>query len=153
MLSLLGENHRLPLFHMDENFIWLNETICFINEFKIGYIINPNLNIKKAFREQVDKCMSTAFGAITQTHIRATLSKNKTMVLALLMFYETKEEKITNKVLSCVIYTIIKYYVCIYYLACQSKQLSEIPVDSGGGYKHGKKVLTKYWALEIQICE
>ena len=24
MLSLLGENHRLPLFHMDKSFIWLN---------------------------------------------------------------------------------------------------------------------------------
>ena len=25
MLSLLGVNHRLPLFHMDKPFIWLNE--------------------------------------------------------------------------------------------------------------------------------
>ena len=26
MLSLLGGNHRLPLFHMDQRFIWMNET-------------------------------------------------------------------------------------------------------------------------------
>ena len=41
--------------------------------------------------------------------------------------------------LSCVIYTIIKNYVCIDYLAFQSKQISAIPVGSGGVYKHGDK--------------
>ena len=30
-----------------------------------------------------------------------------------------------------------KNYVCIDYLDCQSKQLSEIPVGYVGGYKHG----------------
>ena len=25
MLSLLGDNHRLPLFHMAKRFIWINE--------------------------------------------------------------------------------------------------------------------------------
>ena len=37
--------------------------------------------------------------------------------------------------LSCVIYTIIKNYVCIDYLACQLKQLIEITVS----YKEGSK--------------
>ena len=50
MLSLLGENHRLPLFHMAKPFIWINETKQHINEFKIVYIINPGLNANKAFR-------------------------------------------------------------------------------------------------------
>ena len=39
MLSLLGENHRLPLFHMDKHFIWINETKKPINEFTIVYVI------------------------------------------------------------------------------------------------------------------
>ena len=56
-------------------------------------MINPNLNINKAFREQVDKCTKTAVDAITQTSIRATFSK-KTRVLALLMFFETRSEAI-----------------------------------------------------------
>ena len=43
------------------------------------------------------------------------------------------------KVLSCVIYTVIKNYVWIDYLACKSKQLSEIPAGYGGGSKHGDK--------------
>ena len=50
MLSLLGENHRLPLFNMDKRFTWLNETKRLINEFKIEYMINPGLNINKTFR-------------------------------------------------------------------------------------------------------
>ena len=41
--------------------------------------------------------------------------------------------------LSCVISTIIKNYVCIDYLACQTKKLSEITVGSKEGSKHGDR--------------
>ena len=51
--------------------------------------------------------------------------------------------------LSCVIYTIISNYVCIDYLASESKKLSELPVGSGGGYKHEEKRYDKI--LEIWI--
>ena len=50
MLSLLGMNHRHPLFHMDKHFIWLNVTNKGINDFSIGYMINPGLYVNKAFR-------------------------------------------------------------------------------------------------------
>ena len=69
----MGANHCLPLFRMAKSFIWLNETKQCIKYFTIGYMINPNLNINKAFREKVDKCMNTTFGPITKPHIRATL--------------------------------------------------------------------------------
>ena len=61
----------------------------------------------------------STFGAITKPFIRAKSLKKKTRVLELLMFYETISENIAYRVLSCVIYTIIKNYVCIDYLACQ----------------------------------
>ena len=93
-----------------------------INEFKSFYMINPNLNINKAFREQLEKCMITTFGAIAQPFIRSTLLKKKTIVLALLMFYEKISEKISYIVLSYVTCTIIKNYVCIDYLSCQLKK-------------------------------
>ena len=48
MLSLLGANHCLPLFHMPKRSIWLNETKQRINEFTIVYMINKGLNINKA---------------------------------------------------------------------------------------------------------
>ena len=40
-------------------------------------MINPNLNINKAFREQLDKCMKPKYGPITQPHIIATFSKKE----------------------------------------------------------------------------
>ena len=68
------------------------------------------MNINKAFREKVDKCVKTTFGPIIQPYIIATLPKNKTRVLALLIFYDTRVDnpKKAFKVLSCVIYTMIK---------------------------------------------
>ena len=64
----------------------------------IGYMINPGLNINKSFIEQVKKCMFTTFGAITQPLIKATLAKNNTSVLALLIFII--QEQIRN-VIKC----------------------------------------------------
>ena len=96
--------------------------------------------------------MKTTFGATTQPPIRATFSKKKTTVLALLMFYETRADEIAYRVLSCVIYTIIKNQVCIDDIDYQPKHLSEIPVGYSGVSKHGDNVLTKYWVLELQIC-
>ena len=63
--------------------------------------------------------MFTTFGAITQPFVKATLLKNNTRVLSLVMFYDTIADKIAYIVLSCVIYTIIKKYFCIDYLSCQ----------------------------------
>ena len=119
--SLLGEYHRLPLFQMAKRFIWINEIKQHIDEFTIGYLINTGLNVTKALREQVEKCVYTKFGEITQPFIKATFSKNNTSVLALIIFCETRADnpKKYFRVLSCVIYTIIKSYVCIDYLSCQ----------------------------------
>ena len=60
--------------------------------------------------------MFTKFGEITQHFIKTTLLKNNTRVLELILFYEKIPGKIVYRVLSCVIYTIIKNYVCIDYL-------------------------------------
>ena len=65
MLSLLGDNHYLPLFHMAKHFIWLDETKERINEFTIEYMINPKFNINISFREKVYKFMNIIFVPIT----------------------------------------------------------------------------------------
>ena len=54
MLPLLMDNHRLQLFHMAKRFIRIEETSEHINEFDIGYMINPSLHINKYFRDQVE---------------------------------------------------------------------------------------------------
>ena len=66
------------------------------------------------------------------------------------MSYGTRKN--TNKdfkVLSFVIFTIINNYVCIDYLSCESKKLSEIPVCSGGVLKHGNKSFDKILVIGI----
>ena len=60
---------------MAKSFICLNETKQRINKFNIVYMINPGLNVNKAFREQVQTCMYTTFGEITQPFIKSTLAK------------------------------------------------------------------------------
>ena len=69
--------------------------------------------------------MYTTFGEITQPFIKSTLSKNSTSVLASIMFYEIGADNTQKayRVLNCVIYTIIKNYVCIDYLACKKTQV------------------------------
>ena len=53
MLSLLGSNHCLHLFHTAKRYIWINETKQHNIEFTIGYKIKPGLNVNKSFKEQV----------------------------------------------------------------------------------------------------
>ena len=50
MPSLLGDYHHLPLLHMAESFIWVEEKKERINKFLIGYMINPTLNMNKSFK-------------------------------------------------------------------------------------------------------
>ena len=84
-------------------------------------MINPGLKFNKTFREQVKNCIYTTFGEITQPFIKAMLAKQNTSVLELIIFYETRADNPKKYfiVLSCVIYTTIKNYVCIDYLAFQ----------------------------------
>ena len=76
--------------------------------------------------------MFTKFGVITQAFIKSTLAKNNTSMLALIMFYSTRGDHTKKyfKVLSCVVYSIVKNCVFIEYLACLRKTLREINVDS-----------------------
>ena len=64
--------------------------------------------------------MYTTFGEIKQPFIKTTLLKNDTSVLVLIIFYETRgyNPKKSFRVLSCVVYSTIKNYVCIDDLAC-----------------------------------
>ena len=86
MLSLLGENHCLPLFHMAKCFIWLNKTNQCINQFTIEYMINPGFIVNKTFREQIGKCIYTTIGEIPQPFIKAIFLKKNTMLLELIPF-------------------------------------------------------------------
>ena len=117
--SMLGANCRMPLLHMSKSYIWLEETNKRINEFSIGYMMNPTLYRNRAFKDQVKVCFKHTFGPDTNSHINKTLQKKNTKVLALVIFYESGKTIIRKlfRVLSCAIYTIIEKYVCIDYLS------------------------------------
>ena len=83
-----------------------NETI---NQFAIGYMINPSLNCNKVFRIQVGKCLSISFAAMTMETVKGCLRENNTCVMALIIIYE-KDGETPEKlkiVLSCVVYYFI----------------------------------------------
>ena len=73
--SLLGTNHRLPLSHMAKSYIWIEETNERINDFSIGYMMNPNFSINKVFKKQRKISTETTFGTTTQQHNSKTLAE------------------------------------------------------------------------------
>ena len=60
---------------MARGYIWLEEINQRINELYIGYMINPNLNMNKAFREQVKVCMKNTCFTSTMAQISKILLK------------------------------------------------------------------------------
>ena len=84
---------------MAKSYIWLEETNQRINEFSIGYMMNPNLHKNKDFRYQVKVCLKKIFGPYTNAHISKILLKDNTRVLKLVMLYENR--KIQGKCSEC----------------------------------------------------
>ena len=62
-----------------------------MNEFTIGYMINPGLNVNKSPREQVEKCMNTIFSAIIQPFIKATFKKARVLALVTFLWGKSRE--------------------------------------------------------------
>ena len=82
--------------------------------------------------------------------IRDSLLKKNTSVMALIMIYENSGKDIIKvyRVLSCVVYTLIDNYVCIYYMSCQSKHYAVFQA-----IQHLKKLFSIYYSvLEFQNC-
>ena len=67
--SMLGTNCCMPLLHMSRSYIWIEETNQLINEFSIGYTMNPTLNRNRAFKYQVKVCLKHTFCPDTNSHI------------------------------------------------------------------------------------
>ena len=109
---------------MAKRYIFLEEKNQRINEFSIGYMMNPYLSIYNDTKNQVKICMKNKFCTMTQQNISKILSKTNTRVLALVMFCQTRQENAKKmfKVLSCVIHNIINNYVCFDYLGSEKNK-------------------------------
>ena len=55
--------------------------------------MNLNLSINKAFKDQVKLCIETTFVTTTQQKSSKILSKKKTRVLELVMFYDARKKQ------------------------------------------------------------
>ena len=51
LMPLVGVNYRQPILHMSTIMVHCYYTDESINQFEIGYMINPSLNCNKLFRE------------------------------------------------------------------------------------------------------
>ena len=68
-------------------------------------MINLTLSVDKAFKDQGTKCMKTKFGAMNQPQTSKILWKKK-RVLALIMFYETRQNP--KKISKCWVVSFIQ---------------------------------------------
>ena len=125
MKSLLGTNSRLE-----------EKNQC-INDFSIGYTMNPNLHKNKAFNEQVKGLLKNTFGPSTNIHIgKILLKKYKSVSIGYILWEWGEIISKLFRVLSCVIDTIIDKYVCIDYLGSEKSNLSYLKIGCTGSSKH-----------------
>ena len=71
-----------------------------MNQFAIGYMINPSLKFNNTFRTQVEKWFIDYFYIMTMRTIKMFLMKKNTSVMALLMNYENNL-KIPKQSIEC----------------------------------------------------
>ena len=137
LIPIVGVNHRLPILHTSKRMVHCYTTVKNINQFAIGYVINPSLNFNNEFITQVEKCLGVSFSIRTMKTINNCLMKNNTCVMAPMMIYENNGgiPKKLYRVLCCVFYTLIENCFCIDYLSCQPKNLNAISYNPTFEYK------------------
>ena len=90
LFPLLGVNNRQPLIHMSKILVYLYTTEKRINQFVIGYVINPTLQVNKVFREKFEQFLGATFHPNTMENIIDVMRNRDTCVIALIMSYESK---------------------------------------------------------------
>ena len=116
--SMLGDNCRMPLLHMSKSYIWLEEKNQRINEFSIGYMMNPTLYRNRHFKDQVKVCFKHTFGPDITYHINKILQKKNTRVLALVIFYESRKTIITSYIIHVVWRMCVAFHLSDLYQVC-----------------------------------
>ena len=88
-MPIVGVKNRLPILHMSKIMVYIFSTEKNVNQFAIGYMINPSLHINKMFKTKVKKCLGCYFSTETTQTIKNCFMKKNTSVMALLLIYET----------------------------------------------------------------
>ena len=53
-IAIVGVNYCLPILYMSKTFVYVNSIEKLLNQFLIGYMVKPTLNVNKVFRDQVE---------------------------------------------------------------------------------------------------
>ena len=91
-MPIVGFIHRLPILHLPKTIINIYTKGKTINQFAIGYMINPPLKFNSASSTQVEKRLGYYYSIGTMKNIRNFLMKNNTSVMTLMMIYEIMEK-------------------------------------------------------------
>ena len=89
-----------------------------VYQFQVACVSYIYLKQNKAFKEQIDKCLSTKFDIKTSARMIKRLKHDCTHSIALIMFYENRTSFIL-KVLGVVVYCFNDQYVFVDYLCIQ----------------------------------
>ena len=93
LTPLLGVNYCQHILNKSKIMVHCYSTDETVNQFAIGYIINPSITYNKVFIIQAEKCLSLSFTAIRMETIKYFLRNNNKCVMALIMIYENNGEK------------------------------------------------------------
>ena len=92
LMPIVGVSHRQPILHMSKIMVYCYTKDETINQFSIGYMINPSLYFNNVLRTQVEKCLSVLFSSRKMKTIKYSPMKNNTCVMELIMIYENNAD-------------------------------------------------------------
>ena len=61
LMLIVGVNNCIPILHLSKRMLHMYTTSKTINQFVIGYMINPYLKFHNAFTKKVEKCLVVYF--------------------------------------------------------------------------------------------
>ena len=85
-----------------------------INQFAIGFIINPSINCNKLLRVQVEKCLNISFTSRKMEIIRYCLKNENTCVMALITIYDNNGENTKKCIVCSVVFLLSHKQLCLY---------------------------------------
>ena len=97
-MPLVGLNHCQPILHTSKIMVHCYTTDETMNQFEIGYRINPSLKFNNVFIIQVEKCLSVSFSARTMKTVKDCLMKNNACVMVLIFFMKIMEKYQNNSI-------------------------------------------------------
>ena len=114
-MPIVGLNRCLPILHMSTILVHCYTTCKIINQFPIGYMINPSLKFNNAFRTQHEKFLVVSFSIRKMKAVNNCLMKKSACVMAIIVIYENKGGNTRRIIYSVNLYCLYSHRpLCLY---------------------------------------